>query len=159
MKTRNDSMSMPHARYVALLERQRARIEAGLALDYYDDTTPGAKETDCSWGLCSNDKEAWPDPEDHLWPDQFIEEGRVAPRYMTQGQLCPFDTDKTPRGHVRDLGDPSGCFYRCRFFQAKTLGPAPSRKRALELYDERLGSAAVGEKPVATQEREQEQDH
>jgi hypothetical protein len=136
------SMYLPQDRYIAALERQRARIEGGLELEYYDDTTIGAKETHCSWGLCSHDKEAWPDPEDHLWPGQFVEEGRVAPRYQVKGQLCPFDTDQNARGHIRDVGDPQGCFYRCRFFQARTLratlGPPPDRKRALELYDERL---------------------
>ena len=129
---------MPEDRYLVALKRQRARIADGLLLDYWDDTTIGQKQTHCAWGLCSTDKEAWPDAQDHLWPDEFLGHGRVAPRYLTKGQLCPFDTDQTPRGHVRELGDPKGCFYRCRFFQAKKLGPAPDQKRALELYDERI---------------------
>lgn len=138
MKTLIDTIFMPRERYVAALERQRARIEGGLELEYFDDTTIGQKETHCTWGLCSRDKEAWPDPIDHLWPEQYVEEGRVAPKYMVKGQLCPFDTDKNPPGHVRDPGDPTGCFYRCMFFQARKLGPAPDRRRALELYDARL---------------------
>jgi hypothetical protein len=129
---------MPQERYVAALERQRARIAEGLELVYWDSRVIGEKETQCSWGLCSTDKEAWPDAQDHLWPDHFLEHGRVAPLYLVRGQLCPFDTDQTPRGHLRDLGDPRGCYFRCRFFQAKTIGPAPDRKRALELYDDRL---------------------
>jgi hypothetical protein len=131
-------LSMPQDRYVAALERQRSRIAAGIELTYVDDTTPGDKSTHCSWGLCSRDKEAWPDAGDHLWPDQFENDGRVAPKYLVQGQLCPFDTDVNARGHIRDEGDPQGCFYRCRYFQARHLGPAPDQKRALELYDEQL---------------------
>ena len=132
------TMAVPQERYVAALERQRARIEGGLELEYWDDTTIGAKQTHNSWGLCSIDKEAWPDAKDHLWPDDFEERGRVAPKYLDQGQLCPFDVDKDMRGVIRPKGHPMGCFYRCRFFQAKRLGPEPDRKRALELYDERL---------------------
>lgn len=137
-RTHVDTIFMPQARYIAALERQRARIAGGLELVSFDDETLGQKATHCSWGLCSQDKGAWPDPLDHLWPDRFLEDGRVAPKYMVEGQLCPFDTDQDTHGHVRERGEPRGCFYRCRFFQARTLGPAPDRRRALQLYDERL---------------------
>lgn len=138
MGKRTDRMYMPQDRYIAALERQRARIADGLELVCFDDDTPGQKSTHCSWGLCSQDKEAWPEPDDHLFPDDYKRDGRVAPRYMTQGQQCPFDTDRDPRGYVRTPGEPHGCFYRCRFFQSRTLGPRPTRERALQLYDEKI---------------------
>lgn len=143
---------MKHERYVAALERQRARIADGLELEYWDDTTPGDKDTHCSWGLCSRDKGAWPEAQDHLWPDAFIERGRVAPQYRVHGQLCPFDRDVNSRGEVRNQGEPMGCFYRCLFFQAQRLGPPPDRKRSLELYDERIALAKRGETPKAAAE-------
>jgi len=135
---------MSHEQYTAALQRQRQRIADGLKLDFWDDTTVGAKETHHAWGLCSTDKEAWPRAEDHLWPDQFLEDGRVAPKYRVNGQVCPFDTQKTPKGHIYETGNPTGCFYRCMFFQARRLGTPPNRKRALELYDDSLEVAAEG---------------
>jgi hypothetical protein len=133
---------MAPEQYIAALERQRKRIADGLGLLYWDDTTVGAKSTHQAWGLCSNDKEAWPNAEDHLWPDQFVEDGRVAPKYFTRGQVCPFDTQEALRGQVHEPGQPSGCFYRCMFFQARRYGTPPDRKRALELYDAAIETAA-----------------
>lgn len=154
---RASGLYMEHDRYLAVLERQRRRIEEGVPLVYWDDTTVGAKETHCSWGLCSTDAAAWPNAEDHLWPASFLEEQRVAPKYRVHGQLCPFDNDRNPPGHVRDEGDPMGCFYRCAFFQARVLGPPPDKKRALELYDEHLSAArqeGPSEKAKHAHERE-----
>lgn len=116
-------MFLPWKRYVAALKRIRDQIQQGSTLNYYDNTTIGAKETHCSWGLCSAKKKQWPDPEDHLWPDQFIKYSRVAPKYLQREQMCPFDT--------REEGIPLGCFYKCRIFQSKV---PPTREEALELY-------------------------
>lgn len=125
-------MYLPQDRYVAALERQLKRITDGLELKYFDDTTPGQKATACTWGLCSDEKEAWPDAKDHLWPHEFLNRGRVAPKYLKSGQKCPLDT--------RELGDPNpnGCFYTCHIFQAKMLGGRPTREQTITLYTSRL---------------------
>jgi len=55
------SINLSQGRYIKAMERQKARIEKGIKLTFYDDNTSGYKSTECSWGLCSDDKEAWPD--------------------------------------------------------------------------------------------------
>lgn len=124
-------INMPQERYVAALRRQRERIAKGLPLRAVDDNTPGDKSTTCTWGLCSEEREAWPDAQDHLWPDQFIERGRVAPLYLKPKQKCPLD--------LRDLKDAdlNGCFFTCRVFQA-AKGARPSREEVIHLYDNRI---------------------
>lgn len=130
---------MPDDRYRAALERQRKRIEEGLELTLGSSDAVGDKSNEATWGLCSDEKEAWPNPEDHLWPDQFIKDGRVAPKYLSKGQHCPFD-DTTKRPDQVEFLGPGGCFYRCMLFQNKKAD-RPDRKRALELYDERIALA------------------
>lgn len=132
----NKDLYLSDERYLVVLERQKKRIEDGLELSLVDSNTIGDKYTEATWGLCSGEKEAWPDAEDHLWPDQFLNEGRVAPKYQVTGQHCPFDDTS----RQKDLFGPSGCFYRCRLFQNKKVD-RPDRKRALELYDERIAQA------------------
>jgi hypothetical protein len=125
---------MPQARFIAALKRMRSRISEGLKLSGFDDTTIGAKDTQCTWGLCTGDPRQWPEANDHLWPEQFEEHGRVAPRYRVAGQHCPLDAE-----HRHPEQRPSGCFYRCRFFQRKHH--TPSREQALKLYDEAIERA------------------
>jgi len=67
------NLSLPHHRYLKVLQRQRDRILNGIELNYFDCTEHGDQDNQVSWGLCSRDKEVWPDPEDHLWPDEFIQ--------------------------------------------------------------------------------------
>lgn len=129
------SIYLPQERYVAALERQRARIAGGLKLDGCDDTTPGSKSTECTWGLCSDEKAAWPDAQDHLWPDQFEKHGRVAPLYRENHQLCPLD--RRAAGNT----DMNGCFYTCMFFKPKK-GESLAKEHVLKLYDKRIAEAA-----------------
>lgn len=126
--------SLPQVRYVEALRRQRGRIASGLELNLVDSNAQGDRHSSANWGLCSDEKAAWPDPEDHSWPDQFVEDGRVAPRHRTEGQDCPFDDPK--RRRPNDTGT-WGCFYRCMLFQSKST-ERPDGKRALELYDDML---------------------
>lgn len=104
------SNKMSDERHLAALERILEQIKGGLKLFFYDDTTIGDKSTHCSWGLCSENKEQWPDVEDHLWPYQFEKEGRVAPLYRENHQHCPFDA-------IQNDDFRSGCFYSCMIFQ------------------------------------------
>lgn len=128
----NNNLYLSDERYLVALERQKGRIEEGLELDLDDSNETGNKHTHCSWGLCSEDKEAWPDAEDHLWPDQFKKEGRVAPKYHDMGrQPCPFDARTSAQ---RNKGFVNGCFFTCRFFRPRGQ-EQPDRGEALHLYD------------------------
>ena len=108
-------LEMPWSLYRKALEILYQRIKDGEELAYWDDTTIGNKSMHCSWGKCSQQPEQWPDPEMHLWPEQFTERGRVAPKYGQDGQWCPND-----RRAFFDAPDDrrrrSGCFYSCAFF-------------------------------------------
>lgn len=119
------------ARYKLVLERQRARISAGLELVLDDCGDLGTKHTEASWGLCSDDKEAWPDIEDHTRPGEFIKYGRASPKLLAQHQRCPFDARGTP--------DLNGCFHTCQLFQRKLFKKLQAqgdlRTTALKLYD------------------------
>jgi hypothetical protein len=127
------SIYLSDERYLAALERIRALIASGtVPFSAYDDTTPGNKSTACSWGLCSDDKEAWPDADDHLWPDQFTKHDRVAPLYRRPHHRCPFDT----RQNIGPSGN--GCFYTCIHFHNRVT---PTRAMALGLYDEQIAKA------------------
>lgn len=123
-------------RYLAALRRIRANIAARSPFTSDDDDTIGNKHTECSWGLCSHRKEDWPCMEDHLWPNQFREQGRVAPLYRKKHQLCPFDRRMTA-GTVDDLAMSQGCIYTCRIFRPKK-DPKMTRELALELYDQAI---------------------
>jgi hypothetical protein len=127
------SLDLPQGRYIAAMERQKARIEKGIKLTFYDDTTPGDKSTECSWGLCSEDKEAWPDAQDHLWPDQFLKDGRVAPKYPKKGNSCPLDARPTSKEFRR------GCFFTCRVFNPVKGEKIPTREQAIQFYERRIG--------------------
>jgi len=117
---------MTNDRYLAAIRRVKRLIEGGLILTAHDDTTPGCHSTECSWGLCTKDKEHWPDALDYLWPEN---PDRVAPKYLKDGQPCPMDK--------REMGG-SGCFYHCRVFsRSKT----PTKDEAIKLYDLRIGEA------------------
>lgn len=135
-------MYLPNERYLVALERLRARIAEGRPLIAEDLRAPGAKTTDVNWGLCSKDPTLWKDKEDHLWPDEFEDHGRVAVKYQEGEQFCPFDSRVLAKGEV-DLG-PNGCFHRCRVFHPAKFNEdrgLPTRKRALELYDEKIAVA------------------
>ncbi len=118
------SIYMSDERYLAALKRMRDLIASGHRFTSHDDDSPGSKSSACSWGLCSDDKEAWPDAQDHLWPDQFTDQGRVAPLYLERHQMCPLDTREKHTGN--------GCFYTCLHYAKRVR---PTKERALGLYD------------------------
>lgn len=126
----SEDLNLSDERYLAALKRIRALIANGINLVAEDSDVMGDKFTHCTWGLCSDRKSHWPDPEDHLWPDQFVEHGRVAPKYRdTDKQECPLCVPHEGSGF-------KGCFYRCRVFQRKMK--TPTREQALRLYDEAI---------------------
>lgn len=133
-----DRLYLPQDRYLAALGRFRTRIAAGVPLTYEDSDASGDKYSRCSWGLCSDDKEAWPDADDHLWPEQFRKRGRVAPRYRKTTQGCPLDR----RVGMEDEDNMRGCFHSCRIFNPAEPPLRISKNVALRLYDEAILLAA-----------------
>lgn len=116
--------AMVREQYILQLERFRKRIAEGAPLETADSEEIGDKFTLCSWGLCDDSAEMWPEKELHHWPHSFLTEGRTAPLRVGHGQKCPMDK--------RETGDRSfSCFFHCRVFQ----GPKPDQQEALRLYD------------------------
>lgn len=135
-------------RWQDALRRMRARIAAGLEFVAWDSDAIGAKDTHCSWGMCSNDLEQWPDKDDHTFPDDFEERERVSPRSARGG--CPLDKRT---GTSREDGM-WGCFYNCRVFNYGEIDGEKrpeDRKRTLELYDRAIAEreSAHGRKTTA----------
>jgi hypothetical protein len=125
LKCRNKSRELTAEQYKEALLRYREYIANGGELSFFDCTDIGDKDTQCTWGLCDRRPEMWPDPQLHIWPLDFKEHGRSAPRHRSTGMHCPMDKDQSPESETY------GCFYRCRVFQ----GPRPDRAEALRLYD------------------------
>lgn len=120
---------MSDRHYRQALENLKGVIEKGQQLDKEDSDEVGNKYTTCSWGLCAENKEVWPTPEMHLWPDQFRKSGRIAPKYRKTHQLCPLDTREC------DGDNFNGCFYTCLAFKRKgTL----TKESVLELIEKRI---------------------
>jgi len=146
VRCRHLKLELPDDRFVEFLKRAVVRLREGLELQYFDCTEIGAKETHCSWGTCSHDVEAWPDAEDHLWPDQFVGPGyqRVAPKYHKLRHFCPFDRRVGSRfsGKPKIASFPDGCFYRCMIFNPK--GSRPTREEAILLYEAQIVRACKG---------------
>jgi len=108
MQERSRSLYMTDKGYLEALQRLQALVLSGLPLHYENSDCIGDKYTNCTWGLCSEVKEMWPEPAMHLWPDQFTKHDRIAPLYRLNHHLCPCDT--------RTVGGNNGCFYTCIIF-------------------------------------------
>lgn len=121
---------LSNERYLTALYRQRDRIIAGAAFSAVDSDVVGDKFTHASWGLCSAERNAWPDAEDHLWPDQFEQHDRIAPKYRNEHQPCP----------MQRQGGGTGCFYSCRIFKDREV-TARSRPAAIALYEAAIAKA------------------
>lgn len=132
---------MGEGRYQDTLRRFHGRIAGGLKFKAFDSTFTGDKYTSAEWGLCScEDAAAYPDANDHTFPDAFVEHKRLTPRSPPKGATCPFD-----RGRFKpDALNPGnqGCFYRCMLFNpvkgqlplAEKEKRPPTREEALGLY-------------------------
>jgi len=125
-------LKMSSERYLLALKRIRKSIADGGPLQCCNSDVLGDKHNECSWGLCSDDPRHWPDPEDHLWPDKFVKDGRVAPKYLMVHQVCPLDR-RMQTGNL----DMNGCFWTCRIFRPKK-NPTPTREQVLEYYDQAI---------------------
>lgn len=101
---------LTNKQYVEALERLKSIVKTE-KLYYYDDTTPGDKNTECSWGLCWESLKLWPTKDLHLFPKDFPK--RSSPKYTKQYHTCPNDYDPN---------NENGCFYHCKFFQKRATG-------------------------------------
>ena len=122
--------TLPKARYKLVLERIRNAIAKGRSLQAYGDCTPGCKSTSCSWGLCHESAETWPDAEDHIFPVDFQKYKRISHLRLANAHKCPLD--------LREEKTMSGCFWTCRVFSAKKGQPRLQKEEALALYDAAL---------------------
>jgi len=79
------------------------RVDAAVPLEYYDCEDIGAKNTECTLGLCHDSIK---DMQDGMYRDK--------------GHACPHDkrfftAEGQPTGAAPGL--PSGCFFHCHIFQ------------------------------------------
>jgi hypothetical protein len=113
---------LPRDRHLLALKRLRKVVEQR-EQGGYNCSDVGAKNTECNWGMCQQNKVLWPDQQDYIWPHN---ENRVAP---LEGSRCPLDTGL--------LGHESwGCFYRCQYFSKKLK--MPTRDEVLARIDEMI---------------------
>jgi hypothetical protein len=129
-----NSGPLPLSEYIATLKRMRDMIAAGRGLSYEDSTEIGNKHTECSWGLCDDTKDLWPDPQFYIWPDQ---PNRIAPMHRLDAHTCPFRQAKPSA---------NGCFWSCMIFQSGKRNPLPTRDQALALYDAKIAEAESWQK-------------
>lgn len=137
--------NMPWPRFILALKRMKERISSGLESKLEDSNDWGDKYTRATWGMCSEDKEQWPDAEDHIWPYDFQKHGRVAPLHNQYYQYCPFDRDRYKEVKEHDYpGSTSGCFYRCMLFRPKANDSKlwdGSSEGAVNLYSKAIEEA------------------
>lgn len=134
LNTRNE---LAKQQVLKILKIIRVAIQSGHRLDAEDSNEIGNKYTECSWGVCSEAKEYFPDPEMHIWPKSFVEQDRVAILEFPEGTWCPMRAVKVAGLHHTEGGGASGCFYQCRVFQRNL--DTPTQEEALALYDEEIG--------------------
>lgn len=104
--------SLPYERYVLAVQRILDRIQNGYPLKLDDSNYEGDKYTSCSWGLCYESIDQWPDAEDHTFPISFEQDGRLSPLRCGEGQKCPMDR----RTIEEKKATFNGCFWTCRAF-------------------------------------------
>jgi len=143
-------MYLTDERYLKLLRRIRATIAGGLEHRAVNSDAQGDNYNNCTWGLCSDEAQHWPDAEDHLWPDLFTKHGRMSPKYLLPHQFCPLDkrfTDPAPEGQ----GVIQGCFWSCSVFRnrrATMLG----RDEVLKRYDQAIERISASMEAQASKE-------
>ena len=132
---------MTNEQYHAWLIHNRSRIWQGLPLEAWDDETIGNKDMYVSWGMCSDDMAAYPDPEtwaygpitkpNHLDPTRI----RVIDR--GKDHHCPFDRRLV--GDFKNTNEYNGCFWSCRIFEKEIK--KDDRDKAIEWFDKAIEKA------------------
>ena len=129
----NKADNLTKEQTLTILKKLRTAIAQGMPLEYEDSEQTGNKYTYCSWGVCTDSTEIYNKAEYHTFPKSFDENGRDSALSLAKGVLCPILLERASDTESDKL---SGCFWRCRIFQHKFK--TPSRKKALELYDEKI---------------------
>lgn len=119
----NKLKKLPRDRYILALKRVKQLIEEGVPYHYFD-------EPECSWGLCSEDKRAWPDAQDHIFPVDFETRGRMS---MLDHDRCPLDT-RVAASDKKD-GNLNGCYHSCA---CRAKGFVPDKGLIVLRYDLRI---------------------
>lgn len=130
----NPDLYMSDAQYLETLKRQLALIEEGMEGTSIDSDTRGDKETAFNWGLCSNRRESYPTEDLHLFPDDFNNHGRIAPKYYGRHQPCPLDM-RTDKQRQEDL---NGCYWTCKHFKAHKYAGRVTREGTIRRYREQI---------------------
>lgn len=125
----NNQKVLTVEQYREVLLKLKELIEAEEPLVLEDSDEIGNKYTYSTWGMCTNSKEVYFDPHMHIFPQDFIDYGRVAPIDRPPGLPCPFDE---PRHRLAgDAFEHYGCFYRCRIFKPHKGSGKITREEAL----------------------------
>jgi hypothetical protein len=123
--SRQKQIYLSDSQYINALKRLRVIINRDNKPTGFDSTDIGAKDTQCTWGLCRHDKVLWPEPKDYLWPEDV---NRVVPKYRRSHHKCPLDQCFEAKS--------GGCFYTCAFFQKGRPVKAEVLKRIDQLIQE-----------------------
>lgn len=124
--------NLPDDRFVLALQRLRKYVEKAPFIPDDSDQT-GYKHTHCSWGMCCDVKEVYPDKQDYVWPERNMEliDGHVYPLHLSEKQLCPHD--------MRKKKSFNGCFFTCAYRQQLESGnKRANREKALLRIDNRI---------------------
>lgn len=119
---------LTEAQYLSALVKIRDRIASDVAIGLDDSNAVGEKHTHCAWGICTDSAKVWSDSATHIWPMDFIEQGRVAPLDRPCSSKCPLDE------RWRYKASRVGCFYSCLAFRPPK-GFTLTTEHALRLYD------------------------
>jgi len=110
----NNQKVMTVEQYRDVLLNLKSLIEVGEPLIQEDSSVIGNKYTHCTWGMCTDNQAVYFDPHIHIFPKDFLDDGRVTPIDRPPGLPCPFDEQS--RRQAGDFLEHYGCFYRCRIF-------------------------------------------
>ena len=102
----NRPLEQSDASYIRTLETLNNRVQVGVPLKYYDCEDIGAKNTECTLGLCDDDIQASQD-------GVYRKKCHVCPHdkraFTSDGKPVAFDQ--------KDML--SGCFWHCHIFKGK----------------------------------------
>lgn len=133
-------LELTDQQYRELLQRQLRRLQEGVEKTSVDSDMRGSKVTEFSWGLCSETLEVYPTEDLQLFPDDFRDHGRIAPKYRDhERQPCPLDI----RSDKQRKEDRNGCYYTCAHFKGHRYKGHLTRETAIKRYEERI--TEVGE--------------
>ena len=126
----NNADRLTITQFREVLIRLRDKIEAKAALISEDSNYIGDKYTHCTWGICTNERDIYPTPELHTFPQAFKFENRIEPLDTPEGHDCPIRERLPSDSETTSM---SGCFYSCRIFQKDKK--TPTKEEAITLYE------------------------